>query len=318
MRRVLVTGGAGFVGSHLCEALVAGGDEVICLDNLSSGTERNLSALRSESRFGLVKADLVDGIPVRGAFEVIFHLASPASPKDYYADPIGTLRVGSEGTRHVLERASADNARVVFTSTSEVYGDPLETPQAESYWGNVNPVGPRSVYDEAKRYAEALCAAWVREKGADVRICRIFNTYGPRLREADGRVVSNFICQAFRGDPLTLYGDGSQTRSFLYVSDLIGGLLALEARADSPCGPLNLGNPVETTVRELALLVGELTGVEVKLTNAPLPEGDPKRRLPDITRAKELLGWEASVSLREGLSHTIDYFREQICRTRSG
>lgn len=312
MKRILVTGGAGFVGSHLCEALVSRGDEVVCLDDLSSGTEGNLAALKSESRFAFVQADLVSGIPVDGRFESIFHLASPASPKDYYGNPIGTLRVGSEGTLHVLERASADNARVVFTSTSEVYGDPQETPQREDYWGHVNPVGPRSVYDEAKRYAEALCTSWRREHGADVRICRIFNTYGPRLREEDGRVVSNFICQALRGHPLTLYGDGSQTRSFMFVSDLVAGLMALEAAEENPGGPVNLGNPVENTVRELALLVGELTGMDVTLTQEALPEDDPRRRLPDIARAISVLNWEPRISLRDGLVETIAYFRNRI------
>jgi dTDP-glucose 4,6-dehydratase len=305
--RAVVAGGAGFLGSHLCDALLSRGDEVLALDDLSTGTLDNLAGAREHPGFTFRECNVSLGADVDGAIDAVYNLASPASPPAYLARPLETLAVGSEGTRHLLELAMARGARFVHASTSEVYGDPEEHPQRESYWGNVNPIGPRSVYDESKRFAEALTMAHHRAKGADVGIARIFNTYGPRLSPGDGRVVSNFVVQALRGEPLTLYGDGAQTRSFCYVSDLVAGLLALGA-ADVT-GPVNLGNPFELTMRELADRVLEATGSSVGVVPAPLPEDDPTRRRPDVTLAKELLGWEPVVGFDEGLARTIEHFR---------
>jgi dTDP-glucose 4,6-dehydratase len=310
--RVVVTGGAGFLGSHLSEALHARGDEVVVVDDLSSGHRRNLAELAESARFEFVHADVADGIPVDGPVDAVCHLASPASPPRYLARPIETLRTGSRGTEHALELATERGARLLLASTSEVYGDPLEHPQTEGYWGHVNPIGPRSVYDEAKRYAEALTFAYHRTLGTDVAVVRIFNTYGPRLDPADGRVVSNFVAQALSGRPLTVYGDGSQTRSFCYVDDEIRGLVAL---LDSDLtGPVNIGNPDEFTMVELAQLVLEITGSTSTVEHQPAWEDDPRQRRPDITLAREQLGWEPVVSLREGLVPTIEWFRAALAR----
>jgi dTDP-glucose 4,6-dehydratase len=305
-RRVVVTGGAGFLGSHLCEALVARGDSVVAVDDLSTGVADNVEALQGDGAFELVVADVSEEIPVTGRVDAVMHLASPASPPDYLARPLETLAVGSEGTRRALALATEHGARFLLASTSEVYGDPAVHPQAETYWGNVNPVGPRSVYDEAKRFAEALTMAWHRSRGTDVSIVRIFNTYGPRLRPGDGRVVSNFLVQAIEGRPLTVYGDGSQTRSLCFVQDEVAGLLAL---LDSGLtGPVNIGNPAELTVLELARAVLALTGSASPITYEPLPQDDPTRRRPDISLAREALGWEPVVPLEEGLRRTAEFF----------
>lgn len=309
-KKVVVTGGAGFLGSHLCAALLARGDTVLCVDDLSSGSAENVAACRSHPKFELSVGDVSVGLDVAGPVDMVLHFASPASPPEYLARPLETLAVGSEGTRHALSLAHANGARFVLASTSEVYGEPEVHPQPESYWGNVNPVGPRSVYDEAKRFAEALTMAWRRTKGTNTAIVRIFNTYGPRLRPGDGRVVSNFIVQAIRGVPLTVYGDGSQTRSLCYVDDLVSGILAL---ADSDLeGPMNLGNPAEITVRRLAEEVIELTGSFSQIVNAPRPTDDPTRRRPDIKLAREELGWEPKVDLHDGLRRTLGYFQEAV------
>jgi len=305
-RRAVVTGGAGFLGSHLCEALLRRGEHVVCVDDLSTGALANVAPLQGEPGFELVVADASAGLPVEGPVDAVFHFASPASPPDYLARPRETLAVGSEGTRHALELAARNGARFLLASTSEVYGDPAVHPQPESYWGNVNPVGPRSVYDEAKRFAEALTMAWHRAEDTDVGIVRIFNTYGPRLRPGDGRVVSNFLVQALEGRPLTVYGDGSQTRSLCYVDDEIAGILAL---FDSGLvGPVNIGNPAELAVLDLARAVVELVGSSSPITFAPLPADDPTRRRPDIGLAQRELGWEPVVPLEEGLRRTADFF----------
>jgi dTDP-glucose 4,6-dehydratase len=306
--RFLVTGGAGFIGSHLCERLLERG-EVVCLDNLLTGRRENLSALEGREGFSFVAADCIEGLPVGGRFTGVWHLASLAAPLHYLKHPVATLRVGSEGTRHALERALEDGARFLLTSTSEVYGDPLEHPQTEAYWGHVNCVGPRGCYDESKRYAEALTVAF-RGLGVDTRIARIFNTYGPRMTLEDGRVVPAFVAQALRGEPLTLFGDGLQTRSFCYVDDLVDGLLALWDRGDDR--PVNLGNPVELTIRTFAEAVRNATGSTSPAVHLPLPKDDPKQRRPDITRARELLGWEPRVGLDEGLSRTVASFRPRV------
>ncbi len=305
-RRAGVTGGAGFLGSHLCEALLRRGEHVVCVDDLSTGALANVAPLQGEPGFELVVADASAGLPVEGPVDAVFHFASPASPPDYLARPRETLAVGSEGTRHALELAARNGARFLLASTSEVYGDPAVHPQPESYWGNVNPVGPRSVYDEAKRFAEALTMAWHRAEDTDVGIVRIFNTYGPRLRPGDGRVVSNFLVQALEGRPLTVYGDGSQTRSLCYVDDEIAGILAL---FDSGLvGPVNIGNPAELAVLDLARAVVELVGSSSPITFAPLPADDPTRRRPDIGLAQRELGWEPVVPLEEGMRRTADFF----------
>jgi dTDP-glucose 4,6-dehydratase len=307
--KVLVTGGAGFVGSHLCDALVDRGDSVICLDDLSSGSRANVARLLSSPRFTFVRASVLEPLDV-GEVDGVMHLASPASPVAYLRRPIFTLRTGSEGTRNVLDVAVANSARFVLASTSEVYGDPLVHPQTEEYWGNVNPAGPRSVYDEAKRYAEALTTAYRTACGADTGIVRIFNTYGPRMRSDDGRVVSSFIDQALRCAPLTVFGDGSQTRSLCYVDDLVRGLVAmLDSREP---GPVNLGNPVELTVRQIATLVRDLVGSPSKIELHPLPQDDPTRRRPDITKARELLGWSPRVRVRDGIARTIEWHAQAL------
>ena len=305
-RRIVVTGGAGFLGSHLCEALIARGDRIVAVDDLSTGVMDNVAGLEADRSFELVVADASAGLPVEGPVDAVMHFASPASPPDYLGRPRETLAVGSEGTRHALELAARHRARFVLASTSEVYGDPTVHPQPETYWGNVNPVGPRSVYDEAKRFAEALTMAWHRADGLDVGIVRIFNTYGPRLRPGDGRVVSNFLVQAIEGRPLTVYGDGSQTRSLCYVDDEVAGILAL---FDSGLtGPVNIGNPAELSVLDLAHAVLALTGSSSSITFEPLPTDDPTRRRPDISLARSALGWEPKVTLEEGLRRTADYF----------
>ena len=301
---MVVTGGAGFLGSHLCEALVARGDRVVCVDDLSTGRRENLKSLEGSPDFEFLEADVSRGLPVDGPVDAVLHFASAASPPAYLARPLETLAVGSDGTRHCLELAARHKARFIMASTSEVYGDPEEHPQSEEYWGRVNPVGPRSVYDEAKRFSEALTMAWARSQGADVGIARIFNTYGPRLQPGDGRVVSNFVAQAMSGRPLTVYGDGSQTRSFCYVSDQVRGQLRL---LDSGLtGPFNIGNPGEVTMLEMARLVRELTGASSAIEFQPLPVDDPRRRCPDITKANRELGWAPAVGLRAGLQATID------------
>ncbi|WP_214405023.1 UDP-glucuronic acid decarboxylase family protein [Pseudonocardia lacus] len=305
--RVLVTGGAGFLGSHLCDALLARGDSVVCADDLSTGRLSNVDHLLADTRFTFVRTDVSRTIPVDGRVDAVAHLASPASPPDYHRRPLETMAVGSSGTENALRIAHADGARFLLASTSEVYGDPLVHPQEESYWGNVNPIGPRSIYDEAKRYAEALTAAYRRTHGVDTGIVRIFNTYGPRMRPHDGRVVTSFIAQALNGDPLTVYGDGSQTRSFCYVDDLVRGLVAM---LDSDAaGPINIGNPSERTVAELAELVLAITGSTSRVEHHPLPQDDPARRRPVVERARALLGWEPRVPTEDGLRRTVDYFR---------
>ncbi|MGI9120739.1 MAG: UDP-glucuronic acid decarboxylase family protein [Acidimicrobiales bacterium] len=304
-RRVVVTGGAGFLGSHLCDTLLARGDEVVAIDNLSTGSLGNLEHLFGNDRFTFVRHDVSTYVWVPGPVDAVLHFASPASPIDYLHLPIQTLKVGSLGTHNTLGLAKDKGARYLLASTSEVYGDPQVHPQPETYWGHVNPVGPRGVYDEAKRFAEAMSMAYHRAHGVEVRIARIFNSYGPRLRPGDGRVVSNFLVQALRGEALTIYGDGSQTRSFCYVADEVRGLLALLDAEE--VGPVNVGNPAEHTVRELAEIVLEVTGSTSALVCEPLPVDDPTRRRPDISLARRLFGWEPTVELREGLARTASW-----------
>jgi dTDP-glucose 4,6-dehydratase len=314
--RVLVAGGAGFLGSHLCEALLDRGDEVIAVDNFSTGSADNLAGLAPRAGFALVDHDVTLQLEAHldahldRPIDAVMNLASPASPKDYLAMPIETLDVGSTGTRHLLELARRHDAKFFMASTSEVYGDPLVHPQREAYWGHVNPIGERSVYDEAKRFSEALTAAYRRTYGLETRLVRIFNTYGPRMQIDDGRVVSNFIVQALRGEALTVYGDGSQTRSFCFVSDEIRGFLALLDSDEA--GPVNIGNPVEFTMLELAELVIEMVGSSATIEHRPLPSDDPRQRRPDISLAAERLGWEPSIGLRQGLELTIPYFVGQL------
>ncbi|HEV2387558.1 MAG TPA: UDP-glucuronic acid decarboxylase family protein [Candidatus Acidoferrales bacterium] len=305
--RAVVTGGAGFIGSHLCDLLTENDWEVVCIDNLVTGAEANVAHLQSHPQFRLVLHDVTQAIPVDGSVDAVLHCACPASPVDYMRLPIETLTVGSVGTQNALEFALVKKAKFLLTSTSECYGDPEVTPQPESYWGHVNPIGPRSVYDEAKRFSEALTMAYHRTRGLDSRIARIFNTYGPRMRLNDGRVLPNFVHQALTGQPLTVYGDGSQTRSFCYVSDLVDGLYRL-LRAEFH-EPVNLGNPVEMTILDFAKMVLQYTGAQVGIAYRPLPIDDPKRRCPDISRARQLLGWEPQVKLEEGLQRTIDSLR---------
>ncbi len=308
--RVVVTGGAGFLGSHLCDALLARDDHVVAVDNLVTGSTDNIAHLFGRRDFTFAHHDVSNYVWVPGEVDAVLHFASPASPVDYLELPIQTLKVGSLGTHNCLGLARAKGARFLLASTSEVYGDPQEHPQRESYWGNVNPIGPRGVYDEAKRFAEAMTTAYRHAHGLVTRIARIFNTYGPRMRTADGRVVSNFVVQALQGLPLTVFGDGSQTRSFCYVDDLVRGILAL-LDGDEP-GPVNLGNPMEFTVAELAETVADVTGRPVRTENRPLPVDDPTRRRPDITRAARLLGWHPEVSLREGLTPTVAHFADRL------
>ncbi len=309
-RRIVVTGGAGFLGSHLCRRLLRRGDTVVAVDNLSTGVIDNVGDLAEHPRFRLVKADVVDGIPVEGALDAVAHLACPASPPDYLRLGLETLAVGSHGTEAALALAGRHGARMLLASTSEVYGDPRVHPQPETYWGHVNPIGPRSVYDESKRFSESLVMAHSRYRRADVGIVRIFNTYGPGLRPHDGRVVSNFVDQALRGLPLTVYGGGKQTRSFCYVDDLVRGLVAmLDA---SIVGPVNLGSPEERTVLDLARLVIEMTASASTVAFQSLPTDDPTVRRPDIHLAGEVLGWAPQVSIGEGLARTIAWQREQL------
>ena len=305
--RALVAGGAGFIGSHLCDYLLARDFEVLCLDSLVTGSKRNVRHLLDKPGFKFQRADVARRLSVNGRVDVIFNLASPASPKDYLAMPLETLAVGSTGTRNLLELALQRKAVFVQASTSEVYGDPLRHPQPESYWGNVNPVGPRSVYDEAKRFGEALVMAYHREHGLRTRVARIFNTYGPRMKLDDGRIVPTLVHQALTGKPLTVFGTGRQTRSFCYVSDMVDGLFRLAACTDPL--PVNLGNPREFTVLRFAQVVKKLTGSRSPVRFEPLPEDDPKRRKPDIRRARKLLEWQPKVRLEEGLARTIAWFR---------
>ncbi len=306
--RIVVLGGGGFLGSHLCDQLLARGDEVVCVDDFSTGRPANVAHLVGQDRFTMVESDISRSIPVEGPVTGVFNLASPASPPDYLALPLETLAVGSEGTRRGLDLAHRNGARFLMASTSEVYGDPDVHPQSETYWGNVNPVGPRSVYDEAKRFSEALTMAYHRTLGTDVSIVRIFNTYGPRLRPDDGRVVSNFLLQAIQGEPLTVYGDGSQTRSLCFVDDEVRGLIAL---FDSELvGPVNIGNPDEYTILELAETVVSLLGSSSEIIHLPLPVDDPTRRRPDITVARKELGWEPTTQLRDGLARTAAFLAE--------
>jgi len=330
----LITGGAGFLGSHLCDRLIGMGHNVVCVDNLITGSMDNLAHLVGHERFSFVQYNVCDYLYVEGPLDAVMHFASPASPQDYLEFPIATLKVGALGTHKALGLAKAKNARFLLASTSEVYGDPLVSPQSEAYWGNVNPISPRGVYDEAKRFAEAMTMAYHRYHGVDTRIVRIFNTYGPRMRPHDGRVVSNFIVQALSGKPLTVFGTGSQTRSFCYVDDLVEGIKRLllvlsdrtpaqrtdrqsflykgESVEETMHEPINLGNPHELTVLEIAKKVKAMVGNHAQLEFKPLPADDPQVRCPDIRRAKELLGWEPKVGLDEGLKRTIEYFRKKL------
>ena len=310
MARVLITGGAGFIGSHLCERFLDEGDEVICMDNFRTGSPDNIAHLFQNRRFMFIEQDVTTYIYVKGALDAILHFASPASPVDYLELPIPTLKVGSLGTHKALGLAKEKGARFLLASTSEVYGDPIVHPQPEEYWGNVNPIGPRGVYDEAKRFAEAITMAYHRAHGVQTRITRIFNTYGPRMRLRDGRVVPNFLAQALRGEPLTVYGDGSQTRSFCFVSDLVDGIVRL-LRSDYS-NPVNVGNPTEVSILEFARRIIALTGTKSQIVNEALPVDDPKQRKPDITKARKLLGWEPKVALEDGLKRTIDFFRDKV------
>lgn len=308
--RALITGGAGFLGSHLCDRFLAEGYEVICMDNLITGDLRNVEHLFPETDFHFHHQDVTEFIHVHGRLDVVMHFASPASPIDYLELPIQTLKVGSLGTHKALGLAHAKQARFLLASTSECYGDPLEHPQTEDYWGNVNPVGPRGVYDEAKRFAEAMTMGYHRYHEVDTRIVRIFNTYGPRMRLNDGRALPAFMSQALRGEPLTVFGDGSQTRSFCYVGDLVEGIWRLLHSDENM--PVNIGNPREMTILEFAQTVLELTGSKSEIIFKDLPQDDPKVRQPDISKAKRLLDWEPKVALAEGLASTLEYFRERI------
>jgi len=305
--RVLVTGGAGFLGSHLCDRLLAEGHEVVAMDSLLTGNPRNIAHLEKEPRFRFVKHDVTRYIQWNEPLDAVLHFASPASPIDYLELPIQTLKVGSLGTHNALGLALATKARFLLASTSEVYGDPLVHPQPETYWGNVNPIGPRGVYDEAKRFAEALTMAYRRAHSVDTRIVRIFNTYGERMRPRDGRVVPALICQALAGEPMTVFGDGSQTRSFCYVSDLIEGIYRLLLSGEPD--PVNIGNPAELSVLDFARTIQKLTGTKSEIVFKPLPVDDPRVRQPDISKAKSKLGWEPKVPLEKGLPRTIEYFR---------
>lgn len=312
MKNIVVTGGAGFIGSHLCDALVEKGYKVICFDNLGTGRMQNLKNIINNKNFKFIKQDIRKPIKLKIPVHYIFHLASYASPPYYQTKSIDTLMTNSLGTYNVLEFARAKKSRFLITSTSETYGDPLQHPQKETYWGNVNPVGIRSCYDEAKRFAEALVMEYVRKHSLDARIIRIFNTYGPRLQKDDGRVISNFIDQALNNRPLTIYGDGSQTRSFCYVSDQVAGLIAAMFKDGIKGEVINIGNPGEFTMMEAAQLIKKITGTKSKIVHKPLPKDDPARRKPDISKAKKILGWQPKVKFEEGLPGTIKWFRDGI------
>ncbi|HXZ12663.1 MAG TPA: UDP-glucuronic acid decarboxylase family protein [Candidatus Sulfotelmatobacter sp.] len=313
--RALITGGAGFLGSHLCELMLARDWDVLCMDNLVTGSDSNVSHLLSSPRFRFVRQDVTRYIEVPGPLDAVLHFASPASPPDYLKLPIQTLKVGALGTHNSLGLALAKKAKFLLASTSECYGDPEVSPQPETYWGRVNPIGPRGVYDESKRFAEALTMAYHRYHGLDTRIVRIFNTYGPRMRLNDGRALPNFLYQALTGEPLTIYGDGKQTRSFCYVTDLLDGIYRLLESDEH--GPVNIGNPQEITILEFAERVRALVGAQVPLVFRPLPQDDPKQRCPDISRAKRILGWEPKVNLAEGLQLTYKYFKEKMAKAET-
>ncbi len=313
MKRILVTGGAGFIGSHLCARLLAAGHAVVCLDNFSTGSRETIAPLLENPRFTLITHDITE--PLALSVEQIYHLASPASPLHYQHRPVETVRTNVIGTINALETARTTNARILLASTSEIYGDPLVHPQPETYWGNVNPIGPRSCYDEGKRCAETLFFDHHRQFGLVIKVARIFNTYGPHMAVNDGRVVSNFIVQAISGEAITLYGDGSQTRSFCYVSDIVEGLVHLMESDATITGPINLGDPRETSMRDLAETILRLTGSHARIVTHPLPADDPRRRCPDITRARTILGWEPTTPLEEGLRKTIAFFQETLSRS---
>jgi dTDP-glucose 4,6-dehydratase len=308
--RILVTGGAGFLGSHLCDRLLAEGHDVIAMDNLLTGNTDNIAHLAGHKRFLFIEHNVTNYIYIKGDLDAILHFASPASPVDYLELPIQTLKVGSLGTHNALGLAMAKGARLLLASTSEVYGDPQVHPQTEDYWGHVNPIGPRGVYDEAKRFAEAMVMAYHRSHHVDTRIVRIFNTYGPRMRLNDGRVVPNFIGQALRGEPLTVYGDGSQTRSFCFATDLVDGIYRL--LLSDEVEPVNIGNPIETTILEFAEKINAFTGNQAGIQFKPLPKDDPKQRQPNIAKAKRILGWEPKVALDQGMATTVDWFAERL------
>ena len=310
MARVVITGGAGFIGSHLCDRFIAEGDEVICLDNLITGNLDNIAHLFGHPKFKFIKYDVTEFLYVPGEVDFILHFASPASPMDYVKYPIQTLKVGALGTHKALGLAKAKGARFLLASTSEVYGDPLVHPQSDDYWVNVNPIGIRGVYDEAKRFAEAMTMAYHRYHGLDTRIARIFNTYGPRMRIDDGRVIPTFMTQALKGEDITVFGDGTQTRSICYIDDLVDGIFKL--LMSDYVYPINLGNPDEVTILQLAQEIKELTGSKSKIVFKPLPPDDPKVRRPDITKAREILGWEPKVPRSEGLKRTLEYFKQKL------
>lgn len=316
--QAVVAGGAGFVGSHLCDALLADGQRVICVDNHVTGSSANISHLKDNPNFTMLSCDISDELPADVAGDVIYHLASPASPPRYLERPIETLITNSTGTQKLLERAAGCNARFLLASTSEVYGNPLEHPQVETYWGNVSSTGIRSCYDEGKRYAEALSMAFHRARHVDVRIIRIFNTYGPRLQPEDGRALPNFVAQSLNGEPFTLYGDGRQTRSFCYVSDLVRGIRAMMESDRTTGEVVNLGNPSEIDMVTLISRIQAITGTNLAITHGPMPPDDPVRRQPDIRKAQRLLGWQPRVTLDEGLGYTIEWFREEIARQKAG
>jgi dTDP-glucose 4,6-dehydratase len=308
MKTILITGGAGFIGSHLCRLLIEKGHSIICMDNFVTSRQENIKGLLDNPNFKFVEHDVTKYIEVKKKIDYVLHFASPASPVDYLRHPIKTLKVGSLGTHNTLGLAKKQGAKFLLASTSEVYGDPLVSPQPETYWGNVNPIGPRGVYDEAKRFAEAMTLAYHRSHGIDTKIVRIFNTYGPQMRKEDGRAIPNFISQALKGEPVTVYGDGSQTRSFCYITDLIDGIYRLMNSDLNE--PVNIGNPNEMTLLALAKKIIELTKSKSKIEYRPLPKDDPKVRRPDITKAKKLLGWQPTIGLEEGLKKTIEYFKD--------
>ena len=311
-RRVLVSGGAGFIGSHLCERLLDRGDEVLCVDNFFTATRNNISRLLSDGRFELIRHDVT--FPLYVEVDKIYNLACPASPVHYQFDPVQTTKTSVHGAINMLGLAKRVRAKILQASTSEVYGDPAVHPQTESYWGNVNPIGPRSCYDEGKRCAETLFFDYHRQHRLRIKVARIFNTYGPRMHPNDGRVVSNFIVQALKNEDITVYGEGAQTRSFCYVDDLVDGLMKLMDTGDDVTGPINLGNPGEFTIKQLAEIIIEMTGSAAKIVHCPLPADDPRQRQPDITKARELLGWQPATPLREGLTRTIRYFEQLLSR----